>query len=666
MPRQILYAITAAKALELLDSQGKPTAKASSLLNCEKGSPTEFTTWRTLLTDSSHIRAYAHDLFSSVAPISQTRLSSRIQAVTGYSPNTARDRAKILLAWKHMIDKKIGSPAQLTIIPIEQVEAVARGRAPRASASPPSRPAAHEAEAVYPAPSTAQSVDGIPASIPHLVLPRRYEKLEAAAKQRNIDVSNIVVPVEHEAMRVDTLLRYVRDGGTGQFEVFFGPTGSGKTTFLRTLPKFFHNIEVTLIKRDVPHMQIPDFIARHSALPGQAMQVYIIDERDNDRISTEDAEDFFEQLRIFFRQKAGQTLVIWPVTKEHLAKHLSSTAYRIGGDSIVPIDTKGLHRFSGVPKEKYYDVADITVQNLAGDKLAAFGVTAEMARDAAREADTIGVFFSLLETRTSLVRARTWSVLREKPRPRVWVLVAGDQEQYLNSTVAQLVQGVRGEVDMDRILAYLDDERNVANYLKEWRYRRQEAAFLIRTLDVRIIPLPPSVTLAAVRGFGGEQVRLPLNTKKITQDACHKVISRSRVYKMLIEALTGVPVAPASGKRGHGAAADEYSRVQQLASKHDKLLNMALGHALQHSLEVEGHAIEVLVEKRKIAETNLQPDIQILTNRDGEIICLEPTWRTSGAGIEGELESRQSSMKPGNIQQYMLDKVYEYVKAFGL
>jgi hypothetical protein len=647
--RHIFYALTAARALELLDPEGTLTAKASSLLATEQGTPTEYATWRTLLTDSAHIRIYAHDLFSSVAPISAQTLATRIQEATGYSRKTAADRANTLMAWKRLIEKKIGSPAQLTIIPLEGADEPAIDAAAPEPA-PPSRPAGEE----------------IPAVIPHLVLPRRYEKLEKAAREKNLDIANIVVRVEHEAARVDTLLRYVRDGGTGQFEVFFGPTGSGKTTFLRTLPKFFKNIEVTIIRRDIPQLLIPAFIARHSDVKSGAMQVYIIDERDNDRISPEDAEDFFEQLRIYFRKQAGEVLVIWPVTKQQLAEQLALTAHRIGGDSVVPLDSRGLHRFSGVSKDKYHEVADLTVQSLTGERLSAYGVSEEMARDAAREADTIGAFFSLLEQKTGALRAKTWTVLREKQRPRVWILVAGDHEQYLSSTVAQLVQGVRGEVDLDRILAYLDDKRNAANYLKEWRNRRQEAAFLLRTLDVRIIPLPPAVTLAAVRAFGSDQVRANLNTKSMSMDACTKIVSRSRVHKMIVETLTGVPVAPGQGKRGYRTAAEEYSRIQQLASKHDKVLNRALGLALEHALKVEGHQIEVLIEKRKIGDTNLQPDIQILTVREGETICLEPTWRTSGAGIAGELDPRQSSMKPGNIQQYMLDKVYEYVKAFGL
>ena len=654
-PRQILYAISAAKALELLDDTGTPTVKVDSLLH--NAGPSEYSTWQILLSDSRHIRTYAHDLFLS--PLSHAALASRIESIVGYSPKTAQDRAATLLRWKRLIEKKVGTPAQIQMFP--------------GSGPPPVKTEADSNAIVSEQPQPLSPPDSDPPeSIPQLRLPRRFEKLEQAAKESNVDVSSIVIRVEREARRVDSLLRYVQNGRTGQFEVFFGATGSGKTTFLRTLPKFFENICVKIIGRDSsPLLDIPEYIKKRGEIPDQMRQVYIIDERDNDRINSEDCEDFFERLRILFRNPYGEVLVIWPVTSQGLATQLSQTAYQIGGDSLVPNDTKGLHHFAGMTKEQYYEVADITAQNLNGKRLETFGVTREMADEAARESETIGSYLSTLENRASALRHKVWNVLREKPRLKLWILVAGDQEKYLNSTVAQLVHGVQGEVDLNRILAYLDDKQNNANYLKAWRKKRHEAAFLLNLLDVRIVPLPPTVTVAAVKAFGADAVRTKLAgtkdklPKRIPPEACHSVISRSRVYKMIIATLTGNQFSPTQNKREHRKPTEEYLRIQQLASKQDKLLNHALGSALEWSLNHEGHRNKVLIEKRKIGNTNLQPDIQIFTNRQ-EILCLEPTWRTSGTRIEGELGERQNTMKPGKIQQYMLDKVYEYVKALDL
>ena len=47
---------------------------------------------------------------------------------------------------------------------------------------------------------------------------------------------------------------------------------------------------------------------------------------------------------------------------------------------------------------------------------------------------------------------------------------------------------------------------------------------------------------------------------------------------------------------------------------------------------------------------------------DGRLVCLEPTWRTTGRGVEGEIEDQQGTVTVGHIQQYLLAKVLEYVK----
>lgn len=65
-----------------------------------------------------------------------------------------------------------------------------------------------------------------------LRLPKRYEVLEREAKDQDYDITRIVQRVDSAASRIETLLRQVRDGGVGRFELFHGASGSGKTTFL--------------------------------------------------------------------------------------------------------------------------------------------------------------------------------------------------------------------------------------------------------------------------------------------------------------------------------------------------------------------------------------------------------------------------------------------------
>jgi len=113
-----------------------------------------------------------------------------------------------------------------------------------------------------------------------LVLPKRFEVLEQEATAKNADLKQLVHRVDDAANRIDQLLRQVKDGGVGRFELFLGASGSGKTTFLRTLPKFFNGVAVAVVPRDVPLSGVAEKI-RREYMPGDRQCLWIMEDRDN-------------------------------------------------------------------------------------------------------------------------------------------------------------------------------------------------------------------------------------------------------------------------------------------------------------------------------------------------------------------------------------------------
>ena len=84
-------------------------------------------------------------------------------------------------------------------------------------------------------------------------LPRRWEFLEQRAAEARVDPAEVVERVDDaEEFRVDELLRRVRDGGGGVIEASDRLSGSGKTTFLQTLSRFFDNIRVSTFTNSRP------------------------------------------------------------------------------------------------------------------------------------------------------------------------------------------------------------------------------------------------------------------------------------------------------------------------------------------------------------------------------------------------------------------------------
>lgn len=114
-----------------------------------------------------------------------------------------------------------------------------------------------------------------------LELPRRWELLEARADEADIDPAEMVERVDEAADHIDRLLRRVRTGGGGLIEVIFGLSGSGKTTFLKTLPKFFDGVRLSSYPSDKPVADLPEFIRQGYVASDKTQRVILIERRDN-------------------------------------------------------------------------------------------------------------------------------------------------------------------------------------------------------------------------------------------------------------------------------------------------------------------------------------------------------------------------------------------------
>lgn len=497
----------------------------------------------------------------------------------------------------------------------------------------------------------------------NLILPKRFETLEAAAEDRKADLTQIVRKVPDATARVETLLRQVESGGMGRFELILGPSGSGKTTFLSTLPRFYSGAYVTPISDTVALPNVVQEIRQRceTPIPGQ---VFVLLDRDNPELDSGEVRKFFEDLRRFFRTRQGRVLVVWPITDEPSAEVLRETAWSVGSDSIVDMGSRGVYRFSGLPKQTYYEVADVTARSLnGGQSLEAFGLGEPIAQPILQTSQTISQFFGGLEAKSQELNASFGDTLKERRIPSIWILVAGDDTRELSLTVANLTQGTEKRIDIDRIIALLDSSDTTTGYLGAWRRKRNEVAFLLRHLDVRLFELTPNVTVSAARAFGDDLIKTRLGKASDTAVNASRAIQSSRFFQFISAAYSSNAATIRSATQ---ATADDYRRIQQLAAKNDKSLNKALAAAMQRALQDAGVAGEVTAEKRALdPKSGLQPDIMV-DLADGRLICIEPTWRTTGKGIAGEIAAQQSTMTVGHIQQYLLAKVLDYVNDLGV
>lgn len=190
--------------------------------------------------------------------------------------------------------------------------------------------------------------------------------------------------------------------------------------------------------------------------------------------------------------------------------------------------------------------------------------------------------------------------------------------------------------------------------------RRSQVAFLMRLLDVRLFELPPNVALAAVRAFGDDDLKAPLTLKKASASSAGETLGRAPFFR----ALCGEEIGQIGYLRAtEDETKNEYIRVQVSAKSGDKKLNKCLAEAVKFALSGKGISADVTAEKQN-EHDNLKPDV-LVQFADGRVICLEPTWRSTGSAIPNEVNERQNTLTIGHIQMYVLEKVLGYVNELG-
>ncbi len=496
------------------------------------------------------------------------------------------------------------------------------------------------------------------ATLSPLVLPRRWEVLATRAEAAGVDPTDLVERVPAAEARIDKLLSRIRSGSGGVFEIFLGKSGSGKTTFVKSLPKFFENVFVLSIGKNEDLNDIPARISKMEKSSEGKHKIILIQGRDNPKESDiKGSRDYFVSWLDFLREPLGNVVILWTMSDDVAAETIAQNAWRVGRDSICAHDTHGIYNFEGIGSDGYYEIANNTAINLSGDGLEAYGVSQQVAAPFADSAETISDFFQEVVSYSEEITSNLKSLIKERDQPRLWILLHGDDRAAIGHTVGSLTQGSHFQVDLSRILDTIDDKYNAATYAKEWRKRRENAGQLLRALDVRVFAVPPNVSVNAIRCFGDDVVKAPLKVKTGAKLSAAASLRSTPVYKELLIILGREAALSKASGRISDATAQEYQAIQALARNNDEKLNQAIGKLFEYTLREDGLDAAVMVEKRSDLISGIQVDIGIRVG-EAEFVCLEPTWRSKNGGGSG-----QNTLSEGHIKPYLLEKALKYIVA---
>ena len=259
-----------------------------------------------------------------------------------------------------------------------------------------------------------EDIPQISQGIPQLKLPPSWERLQTEIEDSEVSLHTIIRPVPQAITVVRNIIEYLRTTRGCQVLVIRADTGSGKTTFLNTLPHYMQDVDFHIQTIDIqPHINTDDFgkILWDIKTYSKGINVIILEGREEpESIDDKYIQIVLANINRFSRTKKVPLLFVIPTIEEQVARNWCDHGTKIG--DLIPEQNlyqgSRWYNFPGVPKEEYIDVAEKTVRALNPPyTLYEFGVSSDEVKSWVNTAPTIGKFIEILANRVSNIRAAT-------------------------------------------------------------------------------------------------------------------------------------------------------------------------------------------------------------------------------------------------------------------
>lgn len=519
-------------------------------------------------------------------------------------------------------------------------------------------------------------------AIPAITLPTRWEKLESKIKNDTVSLRTIVRPIPDAMIVVRNIINYLRVTDGCQVLVIHADTGSGKTTFLNTLPHYMQDINLHIRTIDLQPLSEEGFATelwKLRVVP-DGINMIILEGRERPKsITNSYIENVLSNINRFGRSTKTPILFVIPTNDDEVARLWCDVGSHVG--DLIPAHSlfEGSSRwynFPGVDRSEYVEVVEETVRTLNPPyNLYRFGISPDEVKSWVETSPTIGKFIETLANKVTYRRGITKLVSRGK-KDHVWIVYcAPDSGHYDHTyiTLDGLVQDEMFRVAPNKLVA----PESGTTLMRGWREPAQWAKLIasLNFLDVRLINFPIITVVTAALTYGEPEIiesfkrttiaqykdkiirELPipdnfnwdisLADRRLQVQNARDSIERSNLFFLLRE----MPAARLKGGNIESVKVlAQYLHLREIAS--ESKLHLYIGQALRDLLEHNRYTGLVGVETEKPlvkGQTDPVPDITVHT--DNDIYALE-------------FHFMRRQITPSEISRYALTRVIEkYMKS---
>jgi hypothetical protein len=344
-------------------------------------------------------------------------------------------------------------------------------------------------------------------TIPRLTLPTRWELLQAKIGTDDASLKTIIRPVPEALQNIRNITEYLRTTSGCQVLVIRADTGSGKTTFLNTLPHympdeglFVQSIDLQFVEEDKFPYELEKI-----TLSQDNINIIILEGREKpESIPDKYIQIVLANINRFSRQKRIPMLFVIPTIEEPVARSWCDHGVRIG--DLIPehklYGSSRWYNFPGVKKEGYVDIVRETVRVLNSQNIEDFGVSTDELNKWAEISPTIGKFIELVATETTNRRASSMITFKGK-RDHVWTLFCAPDYKHYDHTYLVL-DGLCHDEKLHPSANKIISPEVDTSTAKFWREPAQWAKLVttINFLDIRLINFSITAVVSAVLAYG--------------------------------------------------------------------------------------------------------------------------------------------------------------------